>query len=484
VKTGKTAALLLFGVASLILLAGCPKPQAPEKPFGVTQGVRGIALACSTRAADADMGEVEYQFDWGDNSQSQWSPKLDAGLAWADTHTYTTAGTFSIKARLRTKTASAWSEPLVIAVVAEGAVIWSFGLPDPEDPEDSADFSSATVGISPAGGVAVGSDFGLAVRPRTGPVFAFRTADLDEFKAPPAFSESGFCYTGCDNDSFYALSASYTRRWVRPASVEGAAALGADGTVYFQDDDSVVALGPDGTRRWASFTAGGEAGPVIAADGTVIAINADATVFAFDNTAGTAKWTRIHSGNSNIAAPAIDQSRNTFYLPLEGGSLVCLDLGDEGNELWRKNLGSLPSSPVVGLDGTVYVTAGGKLYALDPANGGERWTFTPPMAGQASTPAVSASGIVYTLVSTGKKKSMPFNPDSLYGIDAGGQFRWSCPLGWGAPGDLMSAPKLDENGLIYIGSGYRVWCVGGAGGPGDAPWPMTGRDIRNSGRAR
>lgn len=478
------AAIYLSGLASLVLLAGCPKPQAPIRPFGATQGVRDIALACSTRAADAGMGDVEYQIDWGDNSQSQWSPKLDAALAWGDTHTYTAAGSYQVRARLRTRTASNWSEPLGLAVVAEGAVIWSFGLPDPEDPEDSADFAGATAGLAPNGAVAAGTEFGLAVRPRSGPVFAFRTGDGDEFPCPPAFNDSGWCFSGCDNDSFFCLNTNFSRRWVRPGSVEGAAALGADGSVYYQTDDSLVARGPDGAWRWSAYTGGGEAGPVIAADGTVIVVNADAGVYAYDQSNGAPKWSRTFSGNSNVAAPAIDPARNQLYVTLEAGFIAALDLADEGDENWRINLGSFPSSPVVGFDGTVYVTAGGKLYALDPATGGQRWTFTPPMAGAASTPAVSASGVAYTLVSSGKKKSMPFSPDTLYGVTSDGQYRWSCALGWGSPGDVMSAPKLDDNGLIYVGSGLRMWCIGGAGGPGGSPWPMFGRDGRNSGRAR
>ena len=49
---------------------------------------------------------------------------------------------------------------------------------------------------------------------------------------------------------------------------------------------------------------------------------------------------------------------------------------------------------------------------------------------------------------------------------------------------MGSAPKVDGNGLIYVCSGYRAWCVVGIGGPAPSAWPMAFRDIRNSGRAR
>jgi len=484
----KKTGLLALTLLAVLSFSGCPKPTAPVAPFGVTRGVRDVVLACSTRAVDANAGQVSYQFDWGDNSQSAWSAYMDAALVSGDTHTYSEAGQFQIKARMRASgksAASAWSEPLTITVVAEGAVIWSFGYAWPDDPEDSADFSGSTFGLAPNGSAAINADFGLVFKPKSGGTFAFTRPDLDAFAVAPVFDDSSYCYIGCDNDTFYRLKPNVTIDWGAEGTVSAAAALGADGAVFYQTDDSLVARNADGTRRWAAATGGGSTQPVINRDGTVIATTDVAAVLAFDQADGTSKWSRTYAGKSVFSPSAINPDRNELYVPLDDGSVAALDLSSGGDELWRATgLGADPSGPVVSLDGTVYVGAGGKLVALDPAaNGAAKWTFTPPLAGSASTPAVASSGIIYFVVGSSKRVKA-VGPDSLYGVNSDGSQRWACGLGEGGSSDVMSAPKIDGNGLIYVGSGVKCWCVGGNGGPGAAVWPMYGRDGGNSGRAR
>lgn len=488
----KKTGLLALTLLAVLSFSGCPKPVAPVKPFGVTQGVRDVVLACSTRAVDQNAGQVSYQFDWGDNSQSAWSAYMDAALVSGDTHTYATADQFKVTARMRVSGksgASAWSDALTITVVAEGAVIWSFGYAHPDDPEDSADFSGSTFGLAPNGTAAISTDFGLVFKPKSGGTFLFPTPDLDAFAVAPAFDDSGYLFIGCDNDTFYSLkclTSNVTRNWGAYGTVTAPAALGADGAVFYQVGDSLVARNADGSLRWASYTGGSETQPVITRDGTVIAITDVAGVLAFDQANGTTKWSQVYADKSVFSPSAINQDRNELYVPLDDGSVAALDLGANGDQVWRATgLGTDPSGPVIGLDGTVYVSAGGKLIALDPAaNGATKWTFAPPLAGSASTPAVASSGIVYFVVGSSKRVKL-VGPDSLYGVNSDGTQRWACALGEGGSPDVMSAPKLDDNGLIYVGSGFKCWCVGGNGGPGAAAvWPMYGRDARNSGRAR
>lgn len=488
-KLKKTGYFSLAAMAFVVLVGSvCSKPVAPVKPFGITQAVRGVVVACSTRAVDQNVGQVSFQFDWGDNSQSAWSAYMDAALASGDTHTYAEAGQFQIKARMRVSgkgVASNWSDPLTVTVVAEGAVIWSFGYANPDDPEDSADFSGSTIGLAPNGSAAVSTDFGLVFKPKSGGTFAFTRPDLDAFAVAPAFNDSGYAFIGCDNDTFYCLKPNVTIQWGAQGNVFAPAALGADGAVFYQTDDSLVARNADGTRRWAAYTGGSTTQPVINRDGTVIAITDGAAILAFDQSSGVRKWNQVYAGREVFSPSAINPDRNELYVPLDDGSLAALDLGAEGDQIWRATgLGVDPAGPVIGLDGTVYVGAGGKLIALDPAaSGAPKWTFAPTLAGSASTPAVASSGIVYFVVGSSKRVKM-IGPDSLYGVNSDGTRRWACALGEGGSNDVMSAPKIDGNGLIYVGSGLKCWCVGGNGGPGAAAWPMYGRDGGNSGRAR
>jgi outer membrane protein assembly factor BamB len=179
--------------------------------------------------------------------------------------------------------------------------------------------------------------------------------------------------------------------------------------------------------------------------------------------------------------PAIDASRNVIYAVDEDGWLVSLQQID-GRLNWETNVGSTPSGPVIGADGTVYLTVISALLAIDPENGGLRWDFIPALTGEdLSMPAVSSEGIVYFLViSSGAAGEV----DSLYAVNRDGSRRWATGLAVGAPGDFISAPKIDNAGFIYIGDGTRAWCVVGKGGPAASSWPMYQGDVRNSGRAR
>ncbi|HDQ98939.1 MAG TPA: hypothetical protein ENN51_01440, partial [candidate division WOR-3 bacterium] len=197
------------------------------------------------------------------------------------------------------------------------------------------------------------------------------------------------------------------------------------------------------------------------------------------------------SGNAIHASPAIDPGQNRLYVADEEGNLVALNLVSFTDD-WLVNVGAKPSSPVIGEDGAVYVGAGGRLLALDPADGNPRWTFRPPLSGTVSTPAVSDQGIVYVIVSAGRKKAARAavrraasdDVDSLYAVNGDGSRRWAFGLDYGDADDIISAPKIDAAGNVYLGNGYLAWVVRGVGGPADSPWPMFQRDGQNTGRSR
>jgi outer membrane protein assembly factor BamB len=484
--------LIGFAVlAAAVAFVGCGKPPlAPGKPAGPTLWMRGAAAACSTSTTDPSGVQVSYQFDWGDNSKSAWSPYLDGGVVWADTHSYTEQGDYSITVRARnTKKASAWSEPLDITVsVGEGEVLWSLAYTDPEDPEDSSDFSLNTFALGSDSTAYIACDYGAVVaRKTTGSTWRFITPGGDAFSAAPVVGTDGTIYIGCSNDTIYALNPNGTRKWVYPAGepVSATGALGADGTIYFQAEDSLLlALNPNGTRKWAFYSHGGNSSPVVAADGTIYVANGDGQVYAVDPAMGTAKWSSPYSVSSTAinASPAIDPSRNVVYVADDDGRFAVVDFNGSG--AWGFLVGDAPSSPVIGTDGTIYIGGGGNLHALLP-DGQRKWLFTPTLAGTVSPPAISADGYVYVLVTPGKKKSKTEYRDSLYAVNvADGTRHWACGLGQGLSDVFMSAPKIDAAGRIYIGDGMRGWCVQGKGGPDASVWPVFQHDLVNSGRAQ
>src|SRR5262249_37629126 len=66
---------------------------------------------------------------------------------------------------------------------------------------------------------------------------------------------------------------------------------------------------------------------------------------------------------------------------------------------WKANLGANLDSPVVAADGTIYVGAGAKLFAVSPS-GMQRWS-TYAFGNIASAPAIGADGTIYVVSMAG-----------------------------------------------------------------------------------
>ena len=473
---------------SLTVSSNTP-PAAPLRPWGDTVAERGVPFACTTRTVVPRGDQITYQFDWGDNTRSQWSPLMGDGVPWADTHSYAVSGVCGIKARVKVgEWPSAWSEALDVSILAhEGCVLWSLGFTDPENPADSADFSLNTFAIGSDNTVYIACDYGAIIaRKPSGSIWKLVLPNLDKFTAAPVLADDGTILIGCSNDSVYALNPDGTVKWADSVGgqVWATGALGADGTAYFQTADSMVlALRSDGTTAWTFPSGGGNSAPVVGADGTVYAVNQDGMVYAINPADGSQKWTYNLSVPS-VQAPAIDPSRNRLYVVSGAGALQSVDL-TTGVAGYSYTAGQDASGPVVGPDGSVFISGGGVLTKLSP-DFDKLWTFTPPLSGVLSTPALTVEGYLCVLVVAGRKRLALQGTDSLYAVNPDGTRRWACGLGEGLsdPRHPLSAPKIDPSGLIYVGDGFRAWCVVGVSAPAMSIWPTFQHDAQNSGRAR
>jgi len=86
-------------------------PLMPQTPSGPATGATDVELEFSTFTTDPDGGDVLYQFDWDDGSDSGWGPA-------AQSHTYTSLGTCKVIVRARDTgyNVSAYSEAHTITI--------------------------------------------------------------------------------------------------------------------------------------------------------------------------------------------------------------------------------------------------------------------------------------------------------------------------------------------------------------------------------
>lgn len=104
--------IVLWNVKAETALESVSRPPAPSGPstghVGTALGIFGSGAACSPGVA------AEYQFDWGDGTQSAWSTSAKAE------HSYSSSQTYAVRVRARCQNArsviSDWSPPFALLV--------------------------------------------------------------------------------------------------------------------------------------------------------------------------------------------------------------------------------------------------------------------------------------------------------------------------------------------------------------------------------
>ncbi|MCK4415555.1 MAG: hypothetical protein KAU84_00230 [Thermoplasmatales archaeon] len=91
----------------------------PEKPEGPTEGVIDVEYTFETSTTDLEGDNIYYQFDWGDNSTTNWLGSYASGASVQATHQWKVAGEYEIRVKAKDDNNSvetAWSEPLRIHI--------------------------------------------------------------------------------------------------------------------------------------------------------------------------------------------------------------------------------------------------------------------------------------------------------------------------------------------------------------------------------
>ncbi len=107
---------ILFGDPTLKIGEPSDPPATPQRPSGTLQGKAGVVYTYTTSTTDPDGDMIYYQFDWGDNTTSDWVGPYASGQTAEANKQWSEQGTYEIRAIARDELGklSSWSEPLVI----------------------------------------------------------------------------------------------------------------------------------------------------------------------------------------------------------------------------------------------------------------------------------------------------------------------------------------------------------------------------------
>ncbi|MFI1304660.1 outer membrane protein assembly factor BamB family protein [Streptomyces sioyaensis] len=233
-----------------------------------------------------------------------------------------------------------------------------------------------------------------------------------------------------------------------------------DGTVYVWVDARLKALeARTGAERWSypigdAAACGGVPMRLLPASDGAVYVVAGTRVLALDSARGDVRW--------HFEAPAVFLSPPAFapgpavtgggvYLADYLGTVYALDAAD-GRDRWRIATEARQSGePVLVAHGAVHLGSGKALYTLDAVTGTPRWRF------QAGAEVVGAPVVAEGRVHFGSADHC------LYTLDAmGGQLRWKLETG----GEITGSP-VAVGGVVYACSKDRcVYALDAAKGTG------------------
>jgi hypothetical protein len=263
-------------------------------------------------------------------------------------------------------------------------------------------------------------------------------------------------------------------------------AIDASGSIYFAIEDYnscsnwLYCLYSAGKLKWKKEIDYGTPGdPVIGKDGTIY-LAQGRYLYAFDSK-GNIKW--IYENGNQLTTPAIAED-GTLYVG--SGNSLCA-ISQHATTLWKyetvdkPNLG-YTSSPVIGSDGSIYVTSeawdssgyiflSSEIHAIRPS-GKVKWVKELSYydySSVRSVPAIGKDGTIYIII----------DYSGLCAFSKSGDLKWSLE-GFSS----KASPAISDDGTLYFFGDEALYAIQTSSrGLADSPWPKDGHDNQNTGRA-
>ncbi len=223
--------------------------------------------------------------------------------------------------------------------------------------------------------------------------------------------------------------------------------VGNDGTVYvggdLGNDYYIAALTSNKTLKWKYHTTSSVSGTTTGSDGTIYVTTDAGNLYAL-NSNGTVKWNdTIGSGGSeqNIilySAPVLANNGTLYFSTYNTCNLYAVNSSD-GTVEWAYYTSNSATSPVIGPDGTIYVTnIFGDLYAVNP-DGTSKWSYNAGTYTRFANPSVGPDGTIYVGNTNG----------NLYALNPDGTLKWAYSSNGSIWGDVSIS---STDGTIYFGT--------------------------------
>lgn len=206
----------------------------------------------------------------------------------------------------------------------------------------------------------------------------------------------------------------------------------------------------DGTYDWFVPTRSGIETTALD-DGRIYTLDQEGYFYAFGDAPDELDW-RTETGSEVRSSLAVADGR--VYAGNDDGNFYAMDAAS-GDVLWEYDADTAVQDSVVLADGMVYATSETAVFALDEADGTERWRAS--VDDWISTDIAVGGDRVYVGAHDG-----PDNRGTLYALDAqSGAVTWRFS-GTGCPEtqEITATPALGD-GTVYVGTGTdrTLWAL-------------------------
>ena len=229
--------------------------------------------------------------------------------------------------------------------------------------------------------------------------------------------------------------------------------IGKDGVIYFGIGETgenswgkLYAINPDGTEKWIFNLDSFLFTLAVGKDGTTIYVpTLDKGVYALTSE-GQEKWRFFPEDIGKVSAITIGEDNNIYFTD----HLYLYSVDSDGNLNWRQNGWSVEGGPAIGLNGVIYVVSPeGGLYAYNPEDGSVKWQVTFEYD-EANAPVVGQDGTIYvTYVTYATATPYFYTTRYLFAFNPDGTELWQSGRGYGGHGSVF-IPLITSDGMVII----------------------------------